>query len=83
MTAQRPVNERFAAALRAARERKGWTQEDLAREANERSGGAHLEYSPWLVNHCEAGLYDPHGSLLIALADALGVTTDELLGRTP
>jgi transcriptional regulator with XRE-family HTH domain len=63
---------RFGTTLRTIRETKGLTQSELA----ERSG-----LQPSAVSHFEAGRRSPSFDNLRALADALGVSTDYLLGR--
>ena len=61
----------FGERLALARRRRKLTQKALA----ERLGVAPSE-----VHRLERGLVqDPHGSRVVALADALGVTTDYLL----
>lgn len=62
----------YAAALRAARERAGLTQVQLA----ERAGLTQRQISGY-----EAGENVAGGVILVRLADALGVSTDALLGR--
>jgi transcriptional regulator with XRE-family HTH domain len=63
----------FSARLKAARELRGLNQDQLA----ERSG---LQSSA--VSHFETGGRKPSFDNLKRLADALGVSTDYLLGRT-
>lgn len=58
--------------LRRARETLGLSQEDVAK----RIGVAQQTYSAF-----ERGLKTPSVAVLMALADVLGATTDELLGR--
>lgn len=58
--------------IKAARERKGWTQLAFAREAN---------VSPSSVQRWEAGGLPPIREL-IRLAGVLGVATDELVEQT-
>lgn len=62
----------FADRLRTAREGKGLSQAQLA----ERSG-----LQPSAVSHFEKGRRSPSFDNLRALSDALGVSTDHLLGR--
>lgn len=62
---------RFAAALRAAREQKNMTQEDLAKLA---------ELSSDILSRLERGVGAPVLDQLARLARALGVSTDRLLG---
>ena len=56
--------------LKAARDRAGLTQEALARKA--RIGRVYLA-------RLESGRYDPRASIVVRLAKALGVGTDDLL----
>src|SRR5262245_2414420 len=62
----------FKDRLRQAREDKGMSQAQLA----ERTG-----LQPSAVSHFEAGRRSPSFENLSVLADALGVSTDHLLGR--
>ena len=60
--------------LRRLRKARGWTQ----RQTSGKSGVSYV-----VVTKVEQGLTkDPAMSTLIKLADALGVTLDELVGRT-
>jgi len=63
----------FAERLRAARESRKMSQSDLAREA---------DLQPSAVSHFETGRRSPSFANLKALADALKVTTDYLIGRS-
>ena len=63
----------FPARLRAAREKRGLTQGELAKRAG-------LQMSA--ISHFETGTRKPSFENLRRLADALDVTTDYLLGRT-
>ena len=56
--------------LKAARTRANMTQEALARRA--RIGRVYLA-------RIESGRYDPRSSIVVRLARALGVSTDDLL----
>ena len=61
--------------LQAARERKGWSQTDLARESS-------VPYSTiWRLEN--RATLDPKGGLLHKLATALEVSVDYLLGGSP
>lgn len=60
-------------AMRKARQNKGWTQKQLAEE----SGVNMLS-----ISFYETGRAFPSLLNLISLADALGVTLDDLVGRT-
>lgn len=60
-------------AIRKAREAKGYTIPDLVRKA----GVAFQTLHNW-----EKGISYPNVVYLIPVADALGVTLDELVGRT-
>lgn len=62
----------FPARLRAARELRQLDQEALAKRAT---------LNPTAISHFEAGRRKPSFDNLRRLADALGVTTDYLLGR--
>lgn len=63
----------FSARLRAAREKRGLTQSELAKRAG-------LQMSA--ISHFETGTRKPSFDNLRRVADALDVTTDYLLGRT-
>lgn len=63
----------FAKRLRQAREERGWSQQQLA----DRVGIARVTITMY-----EAGEREPDFETLTKLAQALGVTTDYLLGRT-
>jgi transcriptional regulator with XRE-family HTH domain len=65
-------SEIFPARLRAAREKRGLNQADLA----ERAG-----LQPSAISHFETATRKPSFDNLRRLADALDVTTDYLLGR--
>ncbi len=73
MVRSRPVRDVFPARLRAAREKQGWTQDELARRA---------KLPPSAISHFETGSRKPSFANLRRLADALEVNTDYLLGRT-
>ena len=66
--------EGFRLHFRAIRERRGLTQVALG----ERAGMA-----PASISHFETGQRVPSLESLVKLADALGVSVDELLGRVP
>jgi ribosome-binding protein aMBF1 (putative translation factor) len=63
----------FAERLRAARELRKMSQSDLAEESG---------LLPSAVSHFETGRRSPSFANLKALADALKVTTDYLIGRS-
>lgn len=65
--------------LREQRERAGLTQEDLANLTAER--GQFVERST--ISHIENGRRSPMARTLKALADALGITVDDLLAERP
>lgn len=65
-------SSQFKDRLRKAREDKGLSQAQLA----DKTG-----LQPSAVSHFEAGRRSPSFDNLRVLADALGVTTDHLLGR--
>lgn len=72
-----PVRKRvdtgFGRKVRDLREARGWTQAELG----ERAGGmAHQSVAKY-----ERGASEPTWSVVIRLADALGVPTDELIDR--
>jgi transcriptional regulator with XRE-family HTH domain len=60
----------FAARLRQLRERKGWTQQQLADAL-----GKHKS----LVSDLEQGRYSPNWTTVVALSQALGVTCMDFL----
>jgi transcriptional regulator with XRE-family HTH domain len=66
------MSSSFPERLKTAREKKGFTQSQLA----ERTG-----LQPSAVSHFEAGRRSPSFDNLKKLADALGVAIDYLLGR--
>lgn len=59
--------------LSKIRKQKGWSQEKLAKEAN-------ISYNT-LIKIERGGIDDPRIGTVIKLADALGVSIDELAGR--
>lgn len=67
-------SDSFPARLRAARENRRLSQGDLASRAGLRASA---------ISHFETGTRKPSFDNLRRLADALEVTTDYLLGRTP
>jgi len=74
MTASTPRLElRFGNAVRAARERKGFTQERLAEVAS-------LNRS--YLGEIERGLVTPSLSTISKLAEALGLAASELISHT-
>src|SRR3954464_3160215 len=66
--------EEFGARLRAARDRRGMTQAQLAEVT-----GAY----PSQISNYENGEKVPEGETMVALADALDVSLDELARGTP
>jgi len=68
------INEIIGERMRLARTRKEWNQSDLARAVNRPRQH---------ISQVEQGRQQPRAELLIDIADALGVTIDYLLGRTP
>lgn len=64
----------FGANLKALREQKGWTQKELA---------SRLSLSAPSVIAYELEQKKPSYEMLLALADALNVSLDELCGRKP
>ena len=65
-------SEAFPGRLRAARERRGLSQGELANRA---------DFQASAISHFETGTRKPSFDNLRRLADALEVTTDYLLGR--
>ena len=59
--------------LKELRKQKGWSQERLAREAN-------ISYHT-LIKLEQKNIKNPKIETVIKLADALGVSLDELVGR--
>lgn len=68
------INEIIGERMRLARTRKEWNQSDLARA---------VKKPRQHISQVEQGRQQPRAELLIDIADALGVTIDYLLGRTP
>lgn len=52
----------------------GWTQEELAKRCHEQ---------PASISAWESGCVEPGAYALIGVADALGVTLEQLIGREP
>ena len=63
----------LGAALKRAREEKGWTQEKLAIESG-------ISYNT-LIKIERGGIDNPKIETVIKLADALSVSVDKLLGK--
>jgi len=61
--------------LKKLRQKKGWSQEKLAREAS-------ISYNT-LIKIERGGIKNPKLETLIKLAKALGVSIDELIGKIP
>jgi len=59
--------------LKSIRNNKGWSQEKLAREAN-------ISYHT-VIKIEQSVIKNPRIETVIKLADALGVSLDELVGR--
>jgi len=59
--------------LKSIRNRKGWSQEKLAREAN-------ISYHT-VIKIEQSVIKNPRIETVIKLADALGVSIDKLVGR--
>ena len=66
--------EEFRLQFRTIRERRGLTQVALGQRAG---------MAPASISHFETGQRVPSLESLVRLADALGVSVDELLGRVP
>lgn len=71
MAAAKPPRGGFPERLRAARERQGWSQAELA----ERAG-----FQPSAISRFESGAAKPSFANLRRLAEVLDVSTDYLLG---
>lgn len=67
MVPSMPITE-----LKAARERRGWTQKELSV-----ASGVSLS----VITRVERGVAETRSHALLKLADALEVSTDSLLGR--
>lgn len=65
--------KRFGENVRAARQARGWTQEELAH----RTGLASVQ-----ISRIERGRREVRITTLVRLRDALGVSADELLSRS-
>ena len=72
MPSSRP--KEFRIQFRNIRERRGLTQVALGQRAG---------MAPGSISHFETGQRVPSLESLVKLADALGVSVDELLGRVP
>ena len=73
MAQKRAPSEIFQERLKAARDLRGWSQNDLAHRAR---------MPPSSIAHFEIGSRKPSFDTLRRLTNALEVTTDYLLGRT-
>lgn len=67
------MTQTLAEQIRSARERRGWTQEQLA---------VHADVSRSTIQNLENGRRSPHRGSLNRIADALGVTVDALKAHT-
>ncbi len=72
MSQSSPPTSKFHDRLRKTREEKGMSQAQLAGKS---------DLQPSAISHFEAGRRAPSFDNLRALADALGISTDYLLGR--
>lgn len=72
MPASKP--DEFRLQFRTIRERRGLTQVALGQRAG---------MAPASISHFETGQRVPSLESLVKLADALGVSVDELIGRAP
>jgi transcriptional regulator with XRE-family HTH domain len=72
MVKSTPPSDVFPQRLRAARDKRGLNQEELAARAG---------LQPSAISHFETGKRKPSFDNLRRLADALDATTDYLLGR--
>ncbi len=68
-----PLRKTVSSRLREARERREWTQTELA---------DHTGLLPSAISHFESGRRLPSCSNLVRLADILRVKVDFILGRT-
>ena len=68
-----PTNNEFGKRLAYFRKAKGLTQRDLAKI---------IGVSNRVIAYYESETKYPPSKLLVPIADTLGITTDELLGRT-
>jgi transcriptional regulator with XRE-family HTH domain len=73
-TGPEPTAENLGAALRAAREARGLSLREVARQ---------VEVSPSFVSQVELGKAKPSVGTLYALVSVLGISLNELLGRDP
>lgn len=69
-----PPPETLGERSRRLRKEKGWTQGELARRVG---------IKPSRISKYENGTYQPNLATVKAIADALGTTTDHLLGCGP
>ncbi len=69
-----PTAENLGAALRAAREARGLSLREVARQ---------VEVSPSFVSQVELGKAKPSVGTLYALVSVLGISLNELLGQAP
>lgn len=65
-------NRGFSERLKQARRQKGLTQNEL---------GEMIQQKKTTISNYETGYSTPSNKIIVDLADALGVTTDYLLGR--
>ena len=73
-TGAEPTAENLGAALRAAREARGLSLREVARQ---------VEVSPSFVSQVELGKAKPSVGTLYALVSVLGISLNELLGSSP
>jgi putative transcriptional regulator len=71
---QAMLHERFMANMRRIREDRGLTQREL---------GERMDVSAPYIAELEAGRHTPSLKLAERVAEALGITTETLLGRIP
>jgi len=70
---RQPDAQRFGAVVRELRERQGWTQEDLAERADMNAS---------YLGFVERGDNVPTLTIIIQLADGLGVRPEDLVRET-
>lgn len=69
-----PPPEPLGGRIRRLRQEKGWTQRELARRVGIKPSG---------ISKYERGTYQPGLAALKSIAEALGTTTDHLVGSEP
>ena len=72
MADQQTIQQVFGIVLRSLRERKGWSQEELAFEC---------ELDRTFISMLERGVRQPTLTSIFVIAEALGVKPSRLLGK--